>query len=153
MKINIYIIEKRSKDRIYSPLIEHYIKISKGFAKIEISYIFSKEIQRAHDISAKASQSAYTKALNRFLNGSYNIALDPNGKELDSFEFSTLFKDKSKINIFIGGAFGFEKDFVNKCNNTVSFGKITLSHKLTKVVLLEQIFRSLSILNNHPYHK
>ncbi len=85
-------MKRGQKIELYSPLIEHYIKISKGFAKIEISYIFSKEIQRAHDISAKASQSAYTKALNRFLNGSYNIALDPNGKELDSFEFSTLFK-------------------------------------------------------------
>ncbi len=51
MKINIYIIEKRSKDRIYSPLIEHYIKISKGFAKIEISYIFSRRYRGAHDIS------------------------------------------------------------------------------------------------------
>ncbi|NOZ89758.1 MAG: 23S rRNA (pseudouridine(1915)-N(3))-methyltransferase RlmH, partial [Epsilonproteobacteria bacterium] len=35
----------------------------------------------------------------------------------------------------------------------ISFGKITMSHKLTKVVLMEQIFRGLTILNNHPYHK
>ncbi len=35
MKINIYIVEKKSKDKLYSPLIEHYIKISKNFAKIE----------------------------------------------------------------------------------------------------------------------
>ncbi len=96
---------------------------------------------------------AYTKALNKFLTNGYNIALSPDSKLIDSFEFSNLIKDKSKINLFIGGAFGFEKDFVNKCNSSISFGKITMSHKLTKVVLLEQLFRALSILNNHPYHK
>ncbi len=153
MKINIYIIEKKSKDKLYSPLIEHYIKISKNFAKIETFDIFTKDIQKAHDISAIASQMAYTKALNKFLTNGYNIALSPDSKLIDSFEFSNLIKDKSKINLFIGGAFGFEKDFVNKCNSSISFGKITMSHKLTKVVLLEQLFRALSILNNHPYHK
>ncbi len=150
MKINIYIVEKKSKDKLYSPLIEHYIKISKNFAKIETFDIFTKDIQKAHDISAIASQMAYTKALNKFLTNGYNIALSPDSKLIDSFEFSNIIKDKSKINLFIGGAFGFEKDFVNKCNSSISFGKITMSHKLTKVVLLEQLFRALSILNNHP---
>jgi 23S rRNA (pseudouridine1915-N3)-methyltransferase len=92
-------------------------------------------------------------ALDRFLANGYNIVLDPNGKEVDSYEFSNLFKNRARVNIFIGGAFGFERAFLNKCNSCISFGKITMSHKLTKVVLLEQIFRALSILNNHPYHK
>ncbi len=66
MKINIYIVEKKSKDKLYSPLIEHYIKISKNFAKIETFDIFTKDIQKAHDISAIASQMAYTKHLINF---------------------------------------------------------------------------------------
>jgi 23S rRNA (pseudouridine1915-N3)-methyltransferase len=82
-----------------------------------------------------------------------NIALHPSAKEVDSYEFANLLKDRQEINLFIGGAYGFERGFIDKCNNTISFGKITLSHKLVKVVLMEQIFRGLSINHNHPYHK
>jgi len=153
MKINIYIINKRSKDRLYSPLIEHYKKISKPFANIEIFEIFTKDIAKAHDISTHASQKSYTIALSRYLSKGYSIALSPNSQEIDSYKFSELLKDKGVVNLFIGGAFGFEEAFLRKCNKSISFGKITMSHKLTKVVLMEQIFRGLTILNNHPYHK
>lgn len=153
MKINIYIIDKKSKDKLYAPLIEHYLKIAKPFAKVEIFEIYTKEINKAHDISTEASQKSYTLAFDPRLSGAYNIALDPDSKEVDSFEFSKLLKDRTVINFFIGGAYGLERDFLGQCNKAISLGKITMSHKLAKVVLLEQVFRGLTILNNHPYHK
>ena len=153
MKINVIIIDKKGKDKLYSGLIEHYIKISKPFAKVEVIELFDKEITKAHDISPSAAQKSYTKALEKYLSSGINIALDPSSKEVDSHDFAKLLKDCVVINLFIGGAYGFEKDFLNKCNFSISFGKITLSHKLVKVVLLEQIFRGLTINNNHPYHK
>ena len=153
MKINIYIIDKKSKDKLYSPLIEHYTRIAKPFAKVEVFEIFTKDIAKAHDISTSASQKSYTIALEKHLVGGYNIALNPDSKGLDSFEFSNLFKDRGVVNFFIGGAYGLESHFLGQCNKSISLGKITLSHKLAKVVLMEQIFRGLTILNNHPYHK
>lgn len=153
MTINIYIIDKKSKDRLYAPLIEHYKKIAKPFAKVEVFEIFTKEITKAHEISTEASQKSYTLALDKYLSRGYNIALNPSSKEVDSYDLSNLLKDRAVVNFFIGGAFGFEKDFLTQCNNAISFGKITLSHKLAKVVLMEQIFRGLTIINNHPYHK
>ena len=149
MKINVYIIDKKNKDRLYMGLIEHYIKIAKPFAKVEVIEIFDKEIAKAQDLSPKSAQKAYSKALEKCI----NIALDPSSKEVDSYEFANLLKDSATINFYIGGAYGFERDFLAKCNYVLSFGKITLSHKLVKVVLLEQIFRGLTINNNHPYHK
>jgi len=153
MKINVIIIDKKGKDKLYSGLIEHYIKIAKPFAKVEVIEIFDKEITKAHDISPQAAQRSYTKALEKYLSSGLNIALDPSSKEVDSHDFANLLKDSVTVNFFIGGAYGFERGFLDKCNNAISFGKITLSHKLVKVVLLEQIFRGLTINNNHPYHK
>jgi 23S rRNA (pseudouridine1915-N3)-methyltransferase len=153
VKINVIIIDKKGKDALYAGLIEHYQKIAKPFAKVEVIEVFDKEIARAQDISAEAAQKAYSKALQKYLDNGICIALDPSSKELDSFEFANLFKDTLEVNLFIGGAYGLERDFVDKCNIAVSFGKMTLSHKLVKVVLMEQIFRALSINNNHPYHK
>ena len=153
MKINIYIIDKKSKDQLYAPLIEHYTKIAKPFAKVEVFEVFTKEITKAHDISTEASQKSYTVAFEKYLVGGYNIALNPESKEVDSFKFSNLLKDKGVVNFFIGGAYGLEDKFLTQCNHDISLGKITLSHKLAKVVLMEQVFRGLTILNNHPYHK
>lgn len=153
MKINLVIIDKKGKEQLYTPLIEHYKKIAKPFARVEVIEVFDKEIAKAQDISPEAARRSYTKALQKYLGGGINIALDPSSKEIDSFDFAKLLKDRSVVNFFIGGAYGFESDFLRQCNNAVSFGKITLSHKLVKVVLLEQIFRGLSINHNHPYHK
>jgi len=153
VKINVIIIDKKGKDNLYSGLIEHYKKIAKPFAKVEVIEVFDKEITKAHDISPQAAQKSYTKALEKYMTSGINIALDPSSKEVDSHDFAKLLKDSVQINLFIGGAYGFERDFLNKCNNAISFGRITLSHKLVKVVLLEQIFRGLTINNNHPYHK
>jgi 23S rRNA (pseudouridine1915-N3)-methyltransferase len=153
MKINVIIIDKKGKDNLYSGLVEHYKKIAKPFATVEVIEIFDKEIAKAHDISPQAAQQSYTKAFEKYLANGINIALDPSSKEVDSHQFANLLKDSAVVNLFIGGAYGFEKDFLYKCNNAISFGKITLSHKLVKVVLLEQIFRGLSINHNHPYHK
>ena len=153
MKINVIIIDKKSKDKLYAGLIEHYIKIAKPFAKVEVIELFDKEISKAQDISPKAAQKSYTKALEKYLSTGINIALNPSSKEVDSYDFAKLLKDSTTVNFFIGGAYGFESDFLSKCNIDISFGKITLSHKLVKVVLLEQIFRGLTINNNHPYHK
>ena len=150
MKINIYIIEKSSKDPLYEPLIEHFKKLSKPFAKVEVISIFNKSIAKADQNRAKKE---YSLAFEKFLKKGFSITLDPLGKEVDSFEFASLLKDKQEISFFIGGAYGFEREFLAKSNKTISFGKITLSHKLVKVILMEQIFRGLSIINNHPYHK
>lgn len=153
MKINVIIIDKKGKEPLYAPLIEHYKKIAKPFAKVEVIEVFDKEIAKAHEISPDAAQKSYTKALEKYLHSGYNIALDPSSKQVDSHEFADLLKDKTEVNLYIGGAYGFERAFLSKCNNAISFGKITLSHKLVKVVLLEQVFRGLAINHNHPYHK
>jgi len=153
VKINIIIVDKKGKDNLYSGLIEHYKKIAKPFAKVEVIEVFDKDIAKAHDISPAAAQKSYTKALEKYMQNGINIALHPAAKEVDSHDFANLLKDSVQVNLFIGGAYGFERDFLVKCNNAISFGKITLSHKLVKIVLLEQVFRGLSINNNHPYHK
>jgi len=153
MKITIYSIDKRGKKEIYDPILEHFKKLSKRYAQIEIVDIFNNEIAKAQDISAQVAQKSYTNALEKFTKAGYNIALDPNGAKVDSFEFAKLLQKSANISFFIGGAYGFDENMLNMCDFKVSFGKITMSHKLAKVVLMEQVYRGLAINNNHPYHK
>jgi 23S rRNA (pseudouridine1915-N3)-methyltransferase len=153
MRIELYVIDKKGKKELYDPLVEHYIRSCRSWARVEVHEIFTKEIARAQERSADLAQRAYTEALQGYLDGGYRIALDPEGEMIDSHRFADLLKDRPVVRFFIGGAFGFERGFLRQSNKVVSFGRITLSHKLVKVVLLEQIFRGLSINHNHPYHK
>jgi len=106
MKINVIIIDKKGKDNLYAGLVEHYKKIAKPFAHVEVIEIFDKEIAKAQDISAQSAQKSYTKAFEKYLNSGINIALDPSSEEVDSHEFANLLKDSVQINLFIGGAYG-----------------------------------------------
>lgn len=151
MKINVYSIEKSSNDE-FSKLIQNNKKMIQKYAQIEEITIFNKKIASAQNRDAIIAKESYTEAFLPLMSG-YNIALDPRGKEFDSFEFSENFDNISTLNFFIGGAYGFEPQFLKKCNKVISLSKLTFSHKIAKVVLFEQIFRALSILNNHPYHK
>lgn len=154
MKITVAIIDKGGKEKLYSPLIEHYSKLIKSHSQIDIIDVFDKKISRAQDISPQMAQKSYSEALQPYLSkNTITIVLDPSSKEVDSEDFALLLKDRGDVTFLIGGAYGFERDFIKKCNHAISLGRITLSHKLVKVLLLEQIFRGLSINSNHPYHK
>ena len=152
MNIKIYTIDKQGKSQLYEPLINHYIKIAKPFAKIEVIDIFNKSIAKAQESSPSQAKLEYEKAFLPLMNN-FNVVLDPNAKELDSVEFSKIFHKSANINFFIGGAYGLSENILKKANLSVSFGRITISHKLVKVLLMEQVYRGLSIINNHPYHK
>jgi len=152
LKIDIVSIAKKEKT-IYDPLYKELKKMISRFAKVEEIEIFNKDVTKAHTISPEASQTAYSKVLEPYISKDYSIVLHPDGKIIDSYEFSKLLNDKIAIKFFIGGAYGFEDSFLKKSDKVISLGKITMSHKIAKTVLLEQIYRGFSILSNHPYHK
>jgi len=152
MNIEVVSIAKREKS-IYDPLYKDLTKMISRFAKVKDTEIFPKDVTKAHTISPEAAQKAYTKALEAYIGKDFSITLHPDGKVVDSFEFSKLLNDKMNVKFFIGGAYGFEDEFLQKSDVVISLGKITMSHKIAKAVLLEQIYRGFSILSNHPYHK
>ncbi|WP_024953875.1 23S rRNA (pseudouridine(1915)-N(3))-methyltransferase RlmH [Sulfurospirillum arcachonense] len=151
MNIKVFSIEKSSNKTI-DVLNKEYIKMISKNASIEDIVVFNKQIALAQTKGEKEARDSYTKAYETHLKG-YNIALDVEGKQCDSFEFSEIFDNAMNINFFIGGAYGFDKEFLSKTQKVISLSKLTYAHKIAKVVLYEQIYRGLCIKNNHPYHK
>ena len=152
MKINIYQIVKKSNDN-FNPIVKDFIKMSKKYATIEVHSLFNKQIAKAQTIGAKESQEAYNEIFIPKLSSGYNIALDVLGKKVDSFAFSNMLENHNIINFYIGGAYGFNKEFLQKCDKIISLSDLTMAHKIANLVLCEQVFRALCISNNHPYHK
>jgi len=152
MNINIYQIVKKSNDN-FEPLIKEFIKMSSRWANIEVHSLFNKQIAKAQTQGELESHKAYNELYLPKLATGYNIALDVLGKKVDSFKFSSILENKQTINIFIGGAYGFDREFLKKCDISISLSDLTMAHKIANLVLCEQIFRALTISNNHPYHK
>jgi len=86
------------------------------------------------------------------------VAMDKSGEMLSSEELAkflekTYLDGARSISFVIGGSNGLTDDFLKKANKVISFGKITYPHQLMRVVLLEQIYRAETIINNISYHK
>jgi len=152
--VNIEIVSIAKKENTtFDPLYKELTKMISRFAKVDDIELFNKDVTKAHTISPRASQQAYSKILEPYISRGFNVILHPEGKIIDSYEFSKLLDGKIAIKFFIGGAYGFEDEFLKKSDIVISLGNITMSHKIAKAVLLEQIYRGFSILSNHPYHK
>jgi len=143
MQINVFSIEKKED---FKKEIEEFIKKSKPFANVKNVTLYSKNLAKTTD-----PKKEYSKMFDKYAQNGFNVILTPEGKLIDSYEFSKLL-DHSRVNFFIAGAYGFEEEFKKKGTN-VSLSPLTMSHKIAKLVLFEQIFRGLSIKHNHPYHK
>ena len=86
------------------------------------------------------------------------IALDERGKTLSSPDFSDLIgrarDDGAKEVVFvIGGADGLDDAVRKRAQRTIAFGAMTWPHQIVRVLAAEQVYRAISIMGNHPYHK
>ena len=151
MEISVFSIQKSSRDNFENE-IQEYIKMSAKFAKINDKIIFNEKIAKAQSSGRNDALRAYDEFYEPNLKG-FCVMLDENGSQLDSQEFAQILNSNSQINFFIGGAYGLSQNLKNKAQKVVSLSKMTMAHKVAKLVLFEQIFRGLCINANHPYHK
>ena len=87
------------------------------------------------------------------------IVLDERGDNLSSRELATLFAHQQShgggrtLVFALGGAEGLGESVRTLADKTIAFGRITLPHRLARIVLIEQIYRAHTLLANSPYHK
>lgn len=87
------------------------------------------------------------------------VALDVKGQTLSTealaqkLEQWQLDMDSKDICFVIGGAEGLDKSVLKRANFVWSLSTLTFPHQLVKVILAEQLYRGVSILNGHPYHR
>jgi 23S rRNA (pseudouridine1915-N3)-methyltransferase len=86
------------------------------------------------------------------------VILDPAGRSRTSGEFATLVgkhmrEDPRSLTFVIGGYSGLSDDVKKRADLTLSLSPLTFTHDLSRVLLLEQIYRALSIIHHHPYSK
>ena len=88
---------------------------------------------------------------------SFVIALDERGKDLTTLQMSEQFVQwqplGKDIYLIIGGANGLDSELKASCHALWRLSSLTLPHALARLLLVEQLYRSWTILQNHPYHR
>jgi 23S rRNA (pseudouridine1915-N3)-methyltransferase len=95
--------------------------------------------------------------LKRVGDSDFLILMDEQGKMVASIDFASqieayINKGVKKIIFLIGGAYGFSERVYSRANTMLSLSKLTFSHQMVRLILIEQIYRSFTILKGEPYH-
>ena len=155
MNVNIICVGK-VKEKYINDGIAEFAKRMQSFGKLSIIELkeFGNDFER--EISIKKEAESILLALEK--KKGFNILLDISGKNFSSEEMAQKIEDIgikgfSTINFVIGGSYGVSDDIRKVSNLSLSFSKMTFPHQLMRLILMEQIYRWFSIINNIKYHK
>ena len=84
------------------------------------------------------------------------VLMDEHGKELRSMELARWLQGKQNISrrlvFVIGGPYGFSPDVYARANEQLSLSKMTFSHQMVRLIMVEQLYRACTIIKGEPYH-
>ena len=155
MKIQIITIGKKH-DKNLEDFIKDFEKRIKAHFDLEWTILNSIDDNNKEVQIRKESEKIF-ETLEKVGKNSFVILLDENGKEKGTKDLASLFQEKmnegiEKIIFIIGGAFGVSEDIFKKSDFVLSLSKLVFPHQLVRVILIEQIYRCVSILKNGKYH-
>jgi len=119
--------------------------------------VIAIEAGRRHAKSDDAKvRAAEGEAILRQAAGARLVALDSTGRTLTSEAFANKLEGwlgRGDLAFALGGATGLHRDVLAAAEFVLAFGPMTLSHRLARLVLCEQLYRAFAILHGEPYHK
>lgn len=134
-----------------------YLKRLRHYARVELRSVRSEKITEKR--SAKEILCIEANRLMRKIpRGDMVVALNRRGKEYDSEELASKISEwqnrSTKGVVFlIGGPWGLADDVLNRSDLVLSLSKMTFTHEMVRLILLEQLYRSFTILRGEKYHK
>lgn len=159
MKIKIYAIGK-IKEQYLKLGIDEYKKRISSYANVEIIEVGDepvKENPSQAEIEIVKNKEC-DKVLKLLKPSDYLITLDLTKNQPDSMQFASFLqksfeKGGSAISFVIGGSYGLSNAIKQRANDTICLSNLTFLHQMTRLILLEQIYRAFKINNNEVYHK
>jgi len=147
VKIKVAWIGK-TKEPAIEALTDEYLKRISRYA--EVAGIALKDEAAILSLASGERQKNKNKERHKL------VLLDSRGRQFSSEELAVLL-EREQVNatpllFAIGGSDGFSEEARRNAGLMLSLGKMTLPHELARVVLVEQLYRAFTILENHPYH-
>jgi 23S rRNA (pseudouridine1915-N3)-methyltransferase len=155
MDIKLIAIGKTDKTELdqliksYQNRLMHYVRFS---------FEIIPDLKNSKNLSEKLQKEEEGKIIiSKISNSDRLILLDENGQEMNSVGFSNFLQKQmnsglKRLVLVIGGPYGFSEDVYKKASSKLALSKMTFSHQMVRLFIIEQLYRSFTILKNEPYH-
>ena len=155
LTIKIIVVD-RTRSSFLSKGETFYLERIKKYARTQWVEVKPAKIKKSTPADAilSAEGASITKRINA---RDYVVALDRSGNTYNSKKLAArieqLSHDYSRLAFIIGGPLGLSKNILDKANEVLSLSRLTMTHEMTRLILLEQIYRAFTIIHNEKYHK
>lgn len=152
MKIRVLWVGKTQEEWVRRGIDEYAGRVRR-YAPLELA-----EAREEKGAAAAAMREREGERLSRLVGkNSRLILLDERGEELTSSAFAAFlgrYRDggTAELAFAIGGAYGFSENVRARADRTIALSRMTFTHQMVRIFLLEQIYRGFTILNGEPYH-
>lgn len=133
----------------YVGRIQHYLNFS-----LEVIPELKNTKSLTEQVQKEKEADLITKAIQP---GDVVVLLDEHGKQFRSIEFAEWMKHKmntvnKRLVLIVGGPYGFSQRIYDLAQEKISLSKMTFSHQMIRLIMVEQIYRAMNILSGGPYH-
>jgi len=155
MKFQIITIGKKHDKNLEDYILDFEKRIKSDF---DLSWtILESKDDNSKEVQIKKESEKILEILNKENKNNFIILLDEDGKEKSTIDLANIFEEKKntgieKIIFIIGGAFGVNDEVKEKVNLILSLSKFVFPHQLVRVIIVEQIYRCISVLKGSKYH-
>lgn len=154
MKYKLIVVGKTG-NKNFENLNSNYLNRIKNLEKFEVIEIIPKK-KLKNNAQVKINEESKL-ILGKIRSDEIVIILDDKAKNPSSTEFSNFIKnlsiyERKNIVFIIGGHLGFNTKVRERADHKISFSKMTFNHQMIRLFFLEQFYRALTIIKNHPYH-
>jgi 23S rRNA (pseudouridine1915-N3)-methyltransferase len=155
MNIKILMIGK-TDNPVMKTIVDDYSKRLSMY--VNFSFETINDIKNAKNLSEiQQKEKEGELILAKIKPGEHLILLDENGESFSSVGFSDFLQKKMNsgfktLVLVIGGPYGFSEAVYKKANGKIALSKMTFSHQMIRMIIIEQLYRAFTILKNEPYH-
>lgn len=152
---SITLITVGTLKKLWQDADAEYRKRLRPYAKLNVIEVPEVPFRDSRD-APRVQKHEAEHIVKRIPQDAFRVALDMRGKNLISEQFARVLNDQSEggrqIVFLVGGSLGLSGDLRDSCNLTLSLGSLTLTHQLARIVLLEQLYRGMTIIHSKTYH-
>lgn len=141
---------------VYPSLINEYVQRLAHYVPIQVEEI--PDLKNTKNLTQEQQKEREAdQVLERLQPGDVLVLLDERGREMTSREFSQWIEQKMlttsrRLVLLIGGPYGFSPRIYEAASQKISLSKMTFSHQMVRLFLVEQLYRAFTILRGEPYH-
>ena len=155
MKITVLLVGKTQSKELEVLMLEYKKRLKRY---IQVDWIELPDYKNRGKVTTEELKKIEGQLILSKLNGGDELFLfDELGDEFTSMGLSKFFRKKMNAGVrnlvfVVGGAYGFSEEVYQKSKGRIAISKLTFPHQLIRVLILEQIYRSYSIIKGEPYH-